>query len=84
MELCTSPGRGGYEPVWLQCVPGGLSGGSDELVVLSGDVTIILGLNITCVIHGAVHLNDTPQTFAFMITVWVHHLLTRSSLKPLT
>lgn len=68
----------------MQCASVVLSGGFDELVVLSGDFAIILGLNITYVIHGAVHLNDILQTFAFMITVWVHHLLTRSSLKPLT
>ena len=30
----------------MQYVPGGLSGGFDELVVMSGDFTIIRGLNV--------------------------------------
>lgn len=46
VELCIYTGKDVFELVWVPCARGRLSGGFDEPVVLSGDFTVVLALNI--------------------------------------
>lgn len=52
-----------YEPGWLHGAPGGFSGSFHELVVMSGDFAIILGLNIA--------IEDAAEDIWFHVNVSV-------------